>query len=114
MIPTDEPTPCVGNWMPFDVLIDARSHSPGWAIAEVGRMCGACPVRDACWTENREEPWVKAIRKRPTQERPECGTVNGARAHHRRKEQTCAPCRAAEAERSRQRKAAADARKAAA
>jgi hypothetical protein len=58
------PTPaCVGRSEIYDFLIDARVNDTYYrrATVEARRICGSCPLQQACLVENRDEVWAQAV-----------------------------------------------------
>ena len=55
-------TPCLGAEAIYDVIHDRRG-GPEWnyAIDQARTICGGCPIMAACFRENRDEEWVRAI-----------------------------------------------------
>lgn len=53
---------CLGNWWPYDVLTDLTA-GPTFESArqEAKNICGGCPLFATCLSDNREEPWARAI-----------------------------------------------------
>lgn len=91
-------TPCLGAQDTYDVLMDRRG-GPEWhyAIDEARRICGSCPIMAACFRENRDEMWVRAVVTRKS--------VHAAPGEPK---QPPKPTPAAEATRARHAKAAAE------
>lgn len=113
----DRPIPnCFGKPEPFDALMDSTG-GPGFraALREARALCDGtptspvCPLRDACHTENTDEPWLQAMRTAGAKAlpvlRPQCGTPAGYQQHNLNGETQCPSCKAAERERWRTRKA---------
>ena len=46
----------------FDRLIaPSAGDMPAFAAVEAARMCGQCPIRDACLRDNADEEWVLPV-----------------------------------------------------
>jgi len=89
---------CVGRPEPFDDLID-YSSGPRYffAVREARAMCRECPIAASCLTENRDEPWAKAVMdgRAAPRHTDKCGTTAGYREHYTRREHACPSCKAA-------------------
>lgn len=55
-------TPCLGSAPIYDVLVDRRG-GPEWhfAVDQARGICGGCSIMAACFRENRDEEWVRAV-----------------------------------------------------
>ena len=104
--------PCTGRSEPYDALIDHQTGPNAERALRVAKeICATCPVAVmvACFRDNAEEPWVKAMLGHdphaPTVSRYACGTGRGYRQHIDHHERPCADCRGFQARaRARQRK----------
>lgn len=58
----------------FDALLDVKGR---FELAVVKRqadeMCGACPIRDACHTENADKEWLEVLNAQTTRPCDHCG-----------------------------------------
>jgi hypothetical protein len=86
---------------PYDRLTDSvTGQSHARAVNEARILCSRCPIWRQCFRDNRDELWVQALAgtiRKPPVERDQCGTTAGYRRHLKAREQTCRPCRDAEA-----------------
>lgn len=95
---------CLGRWYVYDVLIDHSSGPvPRHAVDEARTICGGCPLMVACLREHRTEKWAQLIvgARLPAVTRTSCGTDYGYKQHRQNGEESCAKCRAYNAQRKR-------------
>lgn len=55
---------CAGEWRLFDALIDDANPTLA-ARSRALAMCALCDLRDACWAERADEPWVELVATAP-------------------------------------------------
>ena len=95
-------TPCLRDPQPFDILTDRTGPAGANVVRAVLDLGNACPIKDACWADNADEPWMLALQR--GHEPAPCGTARGYAQHIKAREKPCTPCRNAEAERSSRRR----------
>jgi hypothetical protein len=76
---------CADDYAPFDVLTEKTAgREYEFAKRAALDLCGACPIRQACWDNAHatDEPWFRSLRGKPTSPRVVLANRSNAGRHH--------------------------------